>query len=90
MPEQTNPAPAKTIRVTLPRDLLAMLDQYVPLSERNEFIVEAIKQRLEMVDFQAVLDETAGTWSEANHPELRTPEDIDRWVTELRGSWGAQ
>jgi hypothetical protein len=34
----------------------------------------------------AVLEETAGAWSDDNHPDMRTPEDIDRWVAELRSA----
>lgn len=33
------------------------------------------------------LAETAGAWSDQNHPEMRTDEDIDHWLDNLRQSW---
>jgi len=35
----------------------------------------------------AALEEAAGCWGDDDHPELRTDEDIDRWLAELRRSW---
>jgi hypothetical protein len=35
----------------------------------------------------AVLKETAGAWGDESHPELATPEDIDRWLREIRSGW---
>ena len=33
------------------------------------------------------LMETAGVWSDADHPEMATPQDVMRWLAELRASW---
>ncbi|MFQ5854751.1 MAG: hypothetical protein ACE5LU_03790 [Anaerolineae bacterium] len=35
----------------------------------------------------AAIEEAAGSWSDEDHPELYTDEDIDHWLTELRRSW---
>lgn len=34
-----------------------------------------------------VLKETAGAWSDEDHPELATLEDVDRWVEKIRLQW---
>ncbi len=31
----------------------------------------------------AALDETAGAWTDENHPDLKTDEEIDRWLANL-------
>jgi len=77
----------KKITVILPKPLLEKLDEYVPARGRSRFIAEAIEERLALVEQLAVLDETAGTWTDERHPEMRTDEDIDRWIENLRASW---
>lgn len=78
------------ITVTLPQGVLARLRAHVPARQRSRFILEAIEERLALEEQIAALDETAGAWSEQNHPEMRTEEDIDRWLSELRRSWSKQ
>jgi hypothetical protein len=75
------------ITVTIPVDVIAAMDKFIPVRQRSNFIVEAIKEQLDLVEQLSVLEETAGAWSDENHPEMRTPDDIDRWVTELRSTW---
>ena len=76
------------ITVSLPKALLARLDERIPARGRSHFIIEAIEARLALAEQLAALDETAGAWTDENHPEMRTGEDIDRWLEELRNSWG--
>lgn len=78
----------RKITVTLPATLLARLDDRVPARQRSRFIFEAIEERLALEEQLAVLDETAGAWTDENHPEMKTDEDIERWLTNLRASWG--
>lgn len=33
------------------------------------------------------LEEAAGCWSDEDHPEMQTAEDIDRWLADLRRPW---
>jgi hypothetical protein len=37
--------------------------------------------------FLEVLQETGGAWTDANHPELKTIKDVDRYVREKRRSY---
>jgi hypothetical protein len=73
--------------VTIPNDVLNMLDQYVSPRQRSSFIVEAIKEHFERLTDLDVFEQTAGSWKEEDHPDLRTPEDIDRYIAEIRGTW---
>ena len=57
------------------------------------------KQRLARLDAKRVaawqarislltaIERSSGAWSDENHPELKTDEDIDRYVRQLRESW---
>jgi hypothetical protein len=87
MPESDARIATQKITVTVPVEVLAMMDKFVPARQRSSFIVEAIKEYLDLAEDLAVLEETAGAWKEENHPDLRTPEDIDRWVYQLRSTW---
>lgn len=75
------------ITVILPVSLLKRLDERISSRKRSRFIAEAIEQRLALEEQIAVLDETAGAWSDANHPDMQDDEDIDRWIADLRRSW---
>lgn len=88
MAMDVNMLDVRKITVTLPAALLARLDERVPPRQRSRFILEAIEERLALEEQLAVLDETAGAWTDENHPEMKTDDDIDRWLTNLRASWG--
>ena len=81
---QTN---LQKITVMLPEALLSRLREYVPARQRSRFILEAIEERLALEEQITALAETAGAWSDQNHPEMRTDEDIDHWLGNLRQLW---
>ena len=74
----------KRINVTFPLTLLEELREYVPQRERNKFIVETIEKELRSVRLQQVLRESAGAWSDEDHPDLMTVEDVNQYVRNLR------
>jgi len=39
--------------------------------------------------YEAIV-EAAGAWTDENHPELQSEEDIDRWLAKLRSGWFIQ
>lgn len=51
---------------------------------KNEISDEEIRRKIKRL---MVLKETAGAWSDEDHPELATFEDIDRWVEKIRLQW---
>lgn len=77
----------RRINVTFPERLLEELDALVPAGKRSEVIVEATATYLARLKVLAALKATAGAWTTADHPELATPEDVNRWLAELRSSW---
>ncbi|MBN1935999.1 MAG: hypothetical protein JW934_15120 [Anaerolineae bacterium] len=78
------------INVTFPEHLLAELDRLVPLRKRSQVIVMATAEYVRRLKLLSAIQETAGAWDEASHPELATPADIDCWIGELRGVWRQQ
>lgn len=81
------PTNLQKITVMLPEALLSRLREHVPARQRSRFILEAIEERLALEEQITALAETAGAWSDQNHPEMRTDEDIDHWLDNLRQSW---
>jgi metal-responsive CopG/Arc/MetJ family transcriptional regulator len=79
---------SQKITVTLPRALLARLREHVPARQRSRFILEAVEERLALEEQVEALEEAAGAWSDQNHPEMQADQDIDRWLADLRSSWG--
>lgn len=73
--------------VVFPKSVLERLRERVPARRRSAFIVEAVVEKLALQEQLAAIEESAGTWSDQEHPELATDQDIDRWLTELRASW---
>ena len=82
MSEQT-----RRINVTFPVGLLEDLDGLAPPRKRGRIIVEATTQYVRRMKLLTVLKETAGAWDADSHPELATPEDIDRWLRQIRSTW---
>ena len=74
------------INVAFPAPLIAEMEKYIPRGERNRFIVEAAEKELRRRRFKAVLEELRRepAWSDEDHPDLMTIEDVDRYVRRLR------
>ncbi len=77
------------IRVAFPVELLTLLDAMVPARERSRFIVKATEEALRRERLQRVLAELREepAWSDEDHPDLMTVEDVDRYVRRLRETW---
>lgn len=80
------PEPSKRVNVTFPVTLLEELRTYVPRQERNEFIVEATEKLLKQVRLKKVLEDLRQepAWSDEDHLDLMTVEDVNRYVRQLR------
>lgn len=73
--------------VTFPVDLIEDLKRIVPPEKLNDLIVAATADYVRKLKTLVVLKETAGAWSDEDHPELATPADIDRWLNTARAEW---
>jgi hypothetical protein len=80
-------AATRRINVTFPAHLLEDLDRYAPPRKRNQIIIAATEAYVRKLKLLTVLKETAGAWGNESHPELDTPEDIDRWLRRVRSTW---
>ncbi len=89
MTTRTSISETQKVTVTFPKSLLERLRESVPPRQRSAFIVEAVEEKLALQEQLTAIEETAGCWSDEDHPELQTDEDIDRWLAELRASWEA-
>jgi hypothetical protein len=81
--------PRERINVTFPKSMLELLESVVPPRERNAFIVEATGEALRQKRLEKVLSalREKPAWSDEDHPDLMTVEDVDRYVRRLRESW---
>lgn len=74
------------VTITLPKAVLARLNELVPARQRSRFIAEALDRRLALEEQLLALDETAGAWSDENHPDMLDDAGIDGWLNTLRSS----
>jgi hypothetical protein len=84
MSKKTVAEPTTRINVALPDKLLRDLRELVPPRQRNQLIVDLLERELRHRRFLKAWDEAAGAWSDEDHPDLMTREDIDRFVRRIR------
>jgi hypothetical protein len=77
----------KRINVSFPEPVLELLEKVVPPRERNGFIVKATEEALRREHLMDALRASSGAWSDEDHPDLMTVEDVDRYVRRLRETW---
>lgn len=75
------------LNLVLPRDLADELCELVPARRRSQFVTEVLTRELRRKRLLQALEESAGAWSDEDHPELATAEDIDRWIAEGRAGF---
>jgi metal-responsive CopG/Arc/MetJ family transcriptional regulator len=73
--------------LVLPREILEEVDQIAGKRKRSLFIAAATREKLERERFLKTLEETKGSWSDKNHPELKTLKDLEHYVREKRRSY---
>ena len=76
----------ETVRTTfvLPAKTAEKLKKLIPDRKRSEFVTEAIEQYLMSISYQQVLDLSFGKWKDEDYPHLRTLEDVEHYITEIR------
>jgi len=72
------------INVLIPVELAEEISKSVGSRKRSSFLVEAAQEKLERMRLAEAMSEAAGSWSEELHPDLKTQDDINRWVRSLR------
>lgn len=78
------------VSIVFPSDLWEKVKALVPAGQRSKLIVEATRRELRRLELLAALEESAGAWSEENHPGFETMDDIHRWLDEQRAIYFPQ
>ena len=74
--------------IIVPSDLLEEIDAFCGKKrKRSPFIVEAAREKLARERFLKVIDETAGAWTDKNHPNLNTYQDVHNLLRKIRSSF---
>ena len=73
--------------LVFPTELLQTIDQLVGKRKRSKFVVEAAKEKIARERFLKALNEAAGAWTDENHPDLNTNEDIRIYLDRVRNSY---
>ena len=66
--------------IVLPGTTAAKLRERVPPRKRSRFIAEAIERYLMQIGFETEREGSFGSWSDEDYPELRTREDMQRYI----------
>ena len=72
----------KRTHVTLPAELVADIDRLVGKRGRSAFLTEVAQQEIQRQLQRKALQAAAGTWKDADHPELK--HGSARWVRQMR------
>jgi metal-responsive CopG/Arc/MetJ family transcriptional regulator len=72
------------INISFPKQVADELSRLVPSGKRSRLISDATKKELQKMKILKALKKSAGAWTDANHPDLKTIEDICTWVDNLR------
>ncbi len=80
----------KKVTVVLPDELIVRLNDLVPARHRSKFISGAITEKIELAEQAAAFDEAAGLWKDEEYPHLKTDDDVDHWLNNLRSGWNRQ
>ena len=73
--------------LVFPTELLQTIDQLVGRRKRSKFVVEAAREKIARERFLKALDEAAGAWTDENHPDLNSNEDIRKYLDKIRNSY---
>lgn len=70
--------------IRFPESLLREIDSTVGERNRSRFIIEASRERLKWFKQKEALAKTAGTWSEAEHSDLLSMDQVEDYLENLR------
>ena len=77
------------INIVVPSEVLEALDALLERGERSAFFVEAAAERLELLQFQRLVQQASGAWADSVYGDLATPEDLAAALNDLRSRGGA-
>jgi hypothetical protein len=68
--------------VPIPARIAAGIDKIAGHRKRTAFVVEVLEREMRRREQLEALEQAAGAWADANHPELTN--GADAWVREMR------
>ncbi|HUL30196.1 MAG TPA: hypothetical protein VLZ03_07035 [Thermodesulfobacteriota bacterium] len=74
------------VNISFPKKLVDELSSLVPPGKRSRLVVEATQKELQKIKRLKILGKTAGIWKDSSHPDLKTADDVCKWVSRLRQS----
>jgi hypothetical protein len=78
------PAVKERMNLYITKSIMDELRQAVPARERTRFVEDILARELRRRKLQEAIKNAYGAWKDVDHPELATPEDIDRWIEDGR------
>jgi len=72
------------LNLYLTKPLADELRRVIPARERTRFVEEVLARELRRRKLKAAIEASAGAWKDADHPDMLTGADIDRWIEEQR------
>ena len=66
------------------KSIMEELRRIVPARDRTRFIEDILARELRRLKLREALKKSYGAWKDEDHPELKTFEDVNRWVAEGR------
>jgi hypothetical protein len=72
------------LNISFPKKVADSLSSLVPPGKRSRLVVEATERELHKIKMLKILERTAGAWTDSNHPDLKTIEDVKAWVENQR------
>jgi hypothetical protein len=74
------PEVRERLNLYLTKSVANELRRLIPPRERTRFVEAVLKRELRRKNLKDALEASAGAWTDENHPELATFEDVDRWI----------
>lgn len=74
----------KEINLNVPIKLLEELQLYLPNWQEEQFLLDLLERELRRVRLQQAWEQSAGVWSDEDHPDLKTAEDIEAYIRQIR------
>jgi post-segregation antitoxin (ccd killing protein) len=73
------------VSLTLPADLLREIRSMT--DNVSAIVTEGMRQYVAKERLRRALELSAGAWNEENHPDLKTLDDVEKYVDGIRSSW---
>ncbi|MBI3962087.1 MAG: hypothetical protein HY335_05000 [Deinococcus sp.] len=79
-------ARVRKVHLLFPETLIQELNRTVRPRTKSQFVVEAVQEKLDRLRLEKGLRAGFGAWRDKNHPDLRTHQDMERYLRALRHS----